>query len=610
MRITARRVGLAGLVLALGVLAAAKPVQDPGVRAKRGRARVDAQLAALAERTPARARAATDSWPLLVRDDGIVIHAASTGDPRALLGELEALGLRGGAVAGNLVSGVLPTGAISALEALPDLALARPAMAATNQELAARRRLPRAGSVVSQGVAAMQVDRLPRSDSGAATRVGVIADSFDCLDGAAADTRTGDLPRDVTLLDDTFSAGCVDEGRALAQVVHDVAPRSAIGFHTGFNGQADMAQGIRELAGAFAADVIVDDVLYFDEPFFQDGVLARAVDEVHDQGVVFVSAAGNADHRSYDAPFRDSGQTGFFQYLDETRRHDFDPGPGVDVFQKLTLPPLASTVLILQWAEPFLSASTANPPVGAVTDYDLFVYKTDAPRSGNFSDVLARSDSFNPGRDAFEAVRVANPGDTPLDVYVAIERFRPAGFDGPDVDRMKLIDVGSLPEREWSDGDGATSFGHANARGALAVGAAAWFETPLFGVTPPRVETYSSAGGVPIVFAPDGLRLPTPIVRETPDVVAPDGVDTTFYEAPGDIPEDDNDFPNFFGTSAAAPHVAGVAALLKGRGLALTADAVEQRIEAGAIDMGAPGYDLDTGHGLVDALAALRAGRR
>ena len=58
------------------------------------------------------------------------------------------------------------------------------------------------------------------------------------------------------------------------------------------------------------------------------------------------------------------------------------------------------------------------------------------------------------------------------------------------------------------------------------------------------------------------------------------------------------------------PHVAGVAALLKGRGLALTADAVEQRIKAGAIDMGAPGYDLDTGHGLVDALAALRAGRR
>ena len=137
------------------------------------------------------------------------------------------------------------------------------------------------------------MDRLPRSVDGAGTSVGILADSFDCIGGGRAqDTASGDLPAEVAILDDTNTRAARDEGRALAQIVHDVAPRSRLGFHTGFNGQADFAEGIRELARDFGADVIVDDVLYFDEPFFQDGPIARAVDAVHDQGVVYVSAAG------------------------------------------------------------------------------------------------------------------------------------------------------------------------------------------------------------------------------------------------------------------------------------------------------------------------------
>src|SRR5262249_54040148 len=161
----------------------------------------------------------------------------------------------------------------------------------------------------------------------------------------------------------------------------------------------------------------------------------------------------------------------------------------------------------------------------------------------------------NPGRDPIEIVRLANPSATPLDVYVAVERFSLPGFDGPDAGHLKIIDFGSRIEREW-DTRGGTSFGHANARGAITVGAAAWFETPRFGVSPPLAESFSSAGGIPILFDTAGARLPSPEVRETPDLIAPDGVNTTFYAAPGDIPEDDDTFPNAFGTSLAAPHVA------------------------------------------------------
>lgn len=605
----------AWLLLATAAPGAATPGVDAGAAAKHMRSPVDPQLSAWAARQRGRANraAAVDAWPLIVRGDGIVIHAASTADPRALLAELTAIGLRGGAVSGNLVSGTLPADSIGALETLRHLAVARPAMATTSRELALRSRaVGRRGSVSSQGVAAMQVDRVPSSIDGRGTRVGIVADSFDCLGGRAQDTASGDLPAEVEILDDSYTAGCTDEGRALAQMVHDVAPRSQLGFHTGFNGQADMAEGIRELARDFAADVITDDVLYFDEPFFQDGVLARAVDEVHDRGVVYVSAAGNAGHRSYDAPFRDSGQTGFYQPFGETRRHDFDPGPGVDVFQRITLPPFGTTILVLQWAEPFVSASTANPPIGAASDYDLFVYNTETPAPANLADVVARSDSFSVGRDAFEAVRLVNPDPTPLDVYLTIERFIGPGFDGPDVDRLKIIDFGSPIQREWDTGDGATSFGHANARGALAVGAAAWFETPRFGVSPPLAEIYSSAGGVPIVLDPAGLRLAAPIVRPTPDFVAPDGVNTTFFPGPGDIPEDDDALPNFFGTSGAAPHAAGVAALLQSRALLasgprLAPDEIERLLAISAVDMSAPGFDFDTGYGLIDARAAIGA---
>ncbi len=134
------------------------------------------------------------------------------------------------------------------------------------------------------------------------------------------------------------------------------------------------------------------------------------------------------------------------------------------------------------------------------------------------------------------------------------------------------------------------------------------FGGPRFGVALPLLEPFSSAGGVPILIDDTGERLPAPVLRETPDLVAPDGVNTSFYAAPGDIAEDADAFPNFFGTSAAAPHVAGVVALLQGRaGGGAAPEEIEHLLEATAVDLSAPGYDLDAGHGLLDARAALKA---
>ena len=131
-------------------------------------------------------------------------------------------------------------------------------------------------------------------------------------------------------------------------------------------------------------------------------------------------------------------------------------------------------------------------------------------------------------------------------------------------------------------------------------------ETPAFGTQPPVLESFSSAGPTPILFDTGGARLPMPEVRDKPEIVAPDGTNTTFFGS--DIGADPDAFPNFFGTSAAAPHAAGVAALLKELDSSLTPDEIYSALETTAIDMNGSGFAFDTGFGLIQADAALDTG--
>lgn len=107
-----------------------------------------------------------------------------------------------------------------------------------------------------------------------------------------------------------------------------------------------------------------------------------------------------------------------------------------------------------------------------------------------------------------------------------------------------------------------------DAKGALTVGASLWKNDHL--------EDYSSQG-------------PTLDQRLKPELTAPDQVSSvSFSKAEGTV---------FAGTSAAAPHVAGAAALVFNAQQGATADSVAQFLESRAKDLETPGPDDESGYG-------------
>jgi subtilisin family serine protease len=111
-----------------------------------------------------------------------------------------------------------------------------------------------------------------------------------------------------------------------------------------------------------------------------------------------------------------------------------------------------------------------------------------------------------------------------------------------------------------------------------------------------RVAPFSSRGPVQWQNR-DGLGPAAgPVVK--PDLVGP-GVGV-LSSVPG------GGYAEFSGTSMAAPHVAGAAALMLSINASLSAGEVERVLRATAVDAGPAGRDGEAGDGLVDALAAAR----
>jgi hypothetical protein len=525
-----------------------------------------------------------------ISDNQVVVDIIAQGDAASIESDLRALGMQITGKAGAIVSGLLPITSIEAVAALQNVRFARPAMWKTN-----------VGLTTSQGDVAMRsgIVRSSYGFNGAGITVGVLSDSYNYRGGAAADVASGDLPgagnpyghtTPVNVLADN---GTTDEGRAMLQLIHDVAPAASLAFATANGGEATFANNITNLRTSAGADVIVDDVFYYFEPMFQDGVIAQAVDATTAAGVAYFSSAGNQARQSYESVWRSGPVLGAGTIpggFGGGTTFDFDPGVGVDNMQSFTLANNQSIIIILQWDSPFASVCTGCP--GSLNDLDIYVLNAAGTQ------VLAGSadDNISTG-EAVEGFQFTNTTGS-----IATFNIMIAKYAGTNPGFIKYVYFGSPQGGFEYATNSSTIYGHANAAGAEAVGAAAYFETPAYGVNPPLLESFSSAGPTAIRFNTAGALI-SDARADKPEITAPDGTNTTFF---GSDYEPDG-YPNFFGTSAAAPHAAAVAALMLNAKSTATPAQIYSKLEATAIDMGTPGFDNNSGFGLIQADAAINS---
>jgi hypothetical protein len=490
-----------------------------------------------------------------------------------------------------------------------------------------------AGTVVSEGD--QQLDAVTARSSfgvdGSGTTVGILSDSFDqateAADGngtiathAAEDVESGDLPgpanscsgqaTPVAALADNYEPGpeepaAADEGRAMAQIVHDLAPGANLSFATAFTGLTAFAGNIEALAAA-GADVIADDVSYFEEPFFQEGPVGVAVRKVSEGGVSYLSSAGNnnlikegRDIASWEAPaYRDSGGcptpvvelSALFEAegelgLNPTHCMDFNPGAGTDRTFRITVAKGATLLVDLQWAEAWH---------GVGDDIDAYLLGPENAVVGGSID-----DNVFGSQRPFELVAWENETGAAADVQLAINRY--SGSANPPLKLALLQNGGGVSSTEYESsagGDvvGPTIFGHNGAKHALSVGAIRYNATEA-------PETFSSRGPVTHRFGPvEGTApagaLPSPETLSKPDFVATDCGATTFFAF------NSGGVWRFCGTSAAAPHAAAVAALMLDAAPGASPAAVGAALAASAQPVGSFGPDA-VGAGVIDAVGAL-----
>jgi len=467
--------------------------------------------------------------PAVVRGGETLVDVYVTGDIDAAATRLRALGMDVRAVSRHnperMIEGLLP------VDAAPQVA----ALTAVKGVLSGVAGGTNTGSVTSQGDAS---HRGPQARglgvNGAGITVGVMSDSMNKVGaGISGSQSTGDLPPNVTDLGDA-SGTPIDEGRAMGEIIYDEAPgMTNMLFKTGSGGAATKAANIADLV-SHGARVIADDTFYLSEPFFQDGTVAQAVDAAKAAGTAYIASAGNRAEQSWDGTFADGG----------AGLNDFGGG---DTRQAVVdLPAHTNVTIVLQWNEPW----------GAATDnFDIDVF---ANNSAAFS--CTTNDGF-----PREICGVNNTGSSSLELEIDIKRQ--SGTGNP---RMKYIvadNFGTFTIKEHATNQGAIDPDAASAKGSLSVAAVCWSTllgncAGAAGLQSP--ESFSSRGPAVRTRDANGNPLASPDVRQKPNVAGADGVSTDLAGGSGLNP--------FFGTSAAAPSVAGVAALALSANPSMTVD--------------------------------------
>ncbi|MFA5374132.1 MAG: GLUG motif-containing protein, partial [Dehalococcoidia bacterium] len=419
------------------------------------------------------------------------------------------------------------------------------------------------GSVTSEGDSVLTAD-LARSTfgiNGSGSKIGVMSDGIDNLSASVA---SGDLPSDVQVL----KAGNGSEGTAMLEIIHDLAPGANLAFYSP-SSSSDMIVGIGALESA-GCNIIVDDITCSDEPKFEDGPIAQRASNFVNAGGIYVASAGNERLRHYSSPYNQSACTlGGYPYA-----HDYNyPGFPPDWSNNFTIPNGSSIIAVLQWTNKVSNSST--------DDFDFWLLN----KSGAIDYAHSTNDqsdgSYTSPLEYFTYIN--DTGSTIFNASLVVLEYSLVSDPSSIVLDYKVYSCPSLLQYNTTND---SVIGHAAVEEVLSTAA-------VDAATPETLESYSSCG-------PGTIYFPSYEQRQVPNITGTDGVNTEtgllgYFDNP------------FYGTSASAPHIAAIAALVWDANPSLTSSQVRSAITSTAVDLSTAGFDYNSGWGRANASAAVNS---
>ena len=500
---------------------------------------------------------------------GVQIHSAAPASA-AQLAQLTALGAK---VAGSsasftkvpgvdlpqtgLVSALVPYDKLDAVAALGWVSTLRPSL----------RPAVDTGPVESEGVRLHAADLAQASGlSGRGQTVGAISGDVDHIAGSIAQ---GELPADVQVLRQADYDD--DEGTAMLEIVHDLAPGAKLMYASTRDTLQEYVEAFHVLAAA-GATLITEDIALDDEPAFQQGIGAATAESLAQHGIWVSSSAGNLGARhAQRVPAKGTGTgpdgaTGPFtgcpdapdnvvRLRDTDTTYDFNLLPG------------ATVMPTLQWSEPRAIFPTAGQ--GGFTDLNLYLMDVTGTQC------LASSTAVqgNGVGDTIEQFIYQNTTGVAQRAKLVVDvRGTSSAAKTPLLDlRWRALSAGvqtlDAGNRAGSLNPDSNYLGFATSAGAV---------NASLSVDPDTIpiESFSAAGPVQILTTtrcPSGSAGPCRGVPgggrsfPAPSWAASDGVSVSGVGpfGSGTCPTTVTGQCRFFGTSAAAPSAAGVAALTR-----------------------------------------------
>ncbi len=461
---------------------------------------------------------------------------------------------------------------------------------------------------------------------GTGVTIGVISDSVSQYQtGLTESYGTGDLnsANPVDVLGDG-PAGSTDEGRAMLENIHDIAPGASLAFDASGESDLAMSQSVTALATTGKSNIIADDVGFSDDPMFQQGVISQAITQVTTaDGVTYFSAAGNeGPNAGYLSQFR--ATTGSIPTVGSGTFMNFDASGGTNIFLPVTTS-IANAQLLFQYDQPYETQEPAGSAGKVTSDVDIYVINN-ATGAVVFS--AAQNSDNVATQEPEQFVTIPTAGSYLIAVQVV------SGANPGHIEIVGNNDTNAALSISQTFGTaGSTSYpssyGHSANPDTIGVGATPWWApAPFLGQNPLANEPFSSSGPALFDLNPDGTPMATPQNIQNPTITAPDGGNTSFFEPGFTLDTSNPPFPGepasttnldpanqqsldvFFGTSSATPNAAAVAALMLQEVPQLTPAEIRTGLEEGATPMNSqtPGtWDPLDGYGLVNAINSINA---